>query len=126
LRRIVDNRASNQHPPASCSGRAVSAAIAPFGQCRLDHLARDAGGCANASPFPTADALPNVHAPMLLVNGHERDFMMVTSKATFDAIDHVPAFYGARHNAGILLRALSRTGSTGHGAETVTVIAGSM
>ena len=24
----------------------------------------------------------------------------MTSKATFDAIDHVPAFYGARHNAG--------------------------
>jgi hypothetical protein len=52
------------------------------------------------SPFPTADALPKVHGPVLLINGHERDFMMATSKATFDAIDHVPAFYGARHNAG--------------------------
>ena len=41
-----------------------------------------------------------MHGPVLLINGHERDFMMATSKATFDAIDHVPAFYGARHNAG--------------------------
>jgi hypothetical protein len=52
------------------------------------------------SPFPTSDALPKVHGPVLIINGHERDFMMATSKETFDAIDHVPAFYGARHNAG--------------------------
>ncbi|HEX7080381.1 MAG TPA: alpha/beta hydrolase-fold protein [Gammaproteobacteria bacterium] len=52
------------------------------------------------SAFPTADALPALHGPVLLVNGHERDFMMEASAATFDAIDHVPAFYGARHNAG--------------------------
>jgi hypothetical protein len=37
---------------------------------------------------------------VLLVNGHERDFMMAASAATFEMIDHVPAFYGARHNAG--------------------------
>jgi hypothetical protein len=41
-----------------------------------------------------------VHGPVLLINGHEPDFMMAQSKATFDAINHVPAFYGARHNAG--------------------------
>ena len=52
------------------------------------------------SPFPTTDALPKLHGPVLLINGHEPDFMMATSKATFDAIDKVPAFYGARHNAG--------------------------
>jgi hypothetical protein len=50
--------------------------------------------------FPTTDALGALHGPVLLVNGHERDFMMAGSKATFDAIDRVPAFYGARHNAG--------------------------
>ena len=55
---------------------------------------------APAGAFPTTDALPKVHGPVLLINGHEPDFMMATSKATFDAIDHVPAFYGARHNAG--------------------------
>jgi len=38
--------------------------------------------------------------PVLLINGHERDFMWKPSKATFDAIDNLPAFYGARHGAG--------------------------
>ena len=37
---------------------------------------------------------------MLLVNGHERDFMMAQSRVTYDAIDKLPAFYGARHGAG--------------------------
>ena len=52
------------------------------------------------SPFPTTDALDDLHGPVLLVNGHERDFMMDASAANFDLIDHVPAFYGARHGAG--------------------------
>jgi hypothetical protein len=52
------------------------------------------------SPFPTADALADLHGPVLLINGHERDFMMAASMSTFDALDHVPAFYGARHGAG--------------------------
>ncbi|HTA44696.1 MAG TPA: hypothetical protein VK789_19745 [Bryobacteraceae bacterium] len=55
---------------------------------------------APASPQPTPDALPKLHGPVLLINGSEPDFMMATSAATFDMIDHVPAFYGARHNAG--------------------------
>jgi hypothetical protein len=37
---------------------------------------------------------------VLLVNGHEPDFMMANSKATFEAINNLPVFYGARHNAG--------------------------
>jgi dienelactone hydrolase len=58
-------------------------------------------GVQNApSPFPTADDLPKLHGPVLLINGGEPDFMMATSAATFDLIDRVPAFYGARHNAG--------------------------
>jgi hypothetical protein len=52
------------------------------------------------SPFPNADALPAVHGPVLLINGAERDFMTAASKSTFDALGHVPAFYGARDNAG--------------------------
>ena len=52
------------------------------------------------SPFPTADALPKVHGPVLLINGSDPDFMLATSLATFDMINNVPAFYGARHNAG--------------------------
>lgn len=55
---------------------------------------------AAASGRPTADTLADLHGPVLLVNGHERDFMMGASAATFEAIDHLPAFYGARHGAG--------------------------
>jgi predicted alpha/beta-hydrolase family hydrolase len=55
---------------------------------------------APASQFPTTDALARLHGPVLLINGHERDFMMKTSAANFALINHVPAFYGARHNAG--------------------------
>ncbi|HMB74537.1 MAG TPA: hypothetical protein VKQ06_13270 [Gammaproteobacteria bacterium] len=49
---------------------------------------------------PTPADLEGVHGPVLLVNGHERDFMMDESQATFAALDDVPAFYGARHGAG--------------------------
>ena len=55
---------------------------------------------APAGPFPTTDSLAKLHGPVLLINGHEPDFMMAQSAATFDMIDHLPAFYGARHNAG--------------------------
>ncbi len=52
------------------------------------------------SPFPATDALALLHGPVLLINGHEQDFMMKTSAANFASIQHVPVFYGARHNAG--------------------------
>jgi hypothetical protein len=54
----------------------------------------------NGPRFPTTEALKDLHGPVLLINGHERDFMMAGSAATYEAITHVPAFYGARHNAG--------------------------
>ena len=44
--------------------------------------------------------LKALHGPVLLINGHERDFLMASSRATFDAIETLPAFYGARHGAG--------------------------
>lgn len=55
---------------------------------------------AAGSAFPTTDALAKLHGPVLLINGHERDFMMKASAANFALINHVPVFYGARHNAG--------------------------
>ena len=55
---------------------------------------------APSSITPTPDALTKLHGPVLLINGHEPDFMMAQSAATFEMIDHLPAFYGARHNAG--------------------------
>jgi len=57
-------------------------------------------GRGGPSPQPTSDALPKLHGPVLLLNGGEPDFLMAASAATFEAINHVPAFYGARHNAG--------------------------
>jgi hypothetical protein len=52
------------------------------------------------STFPATDALKKLHGPVLLINGGERDFMMARSKATYEAIEGLPAFYGARHGAG--------------------------
>jgi hypothetical protein len=60
----------------------------------------NAAAGAPASGAPTPDALLKLHGPVLLINGHEPDFMMAQSAATFDLVDHLPAFYGARHNAG--------------------------
>jgi hypothetical protein len=51
-------------------------------------------------PFLTASALANLHGPVVIVNGHESDFRLEDSRFTFDAIDKLPAFYGARHDAG--------------------------
>jgi dienelactone hydrolase len=61
-------------------------------------LERNAG--ASPPSFPTGEALKKLHGPVLLINGHDRDFMMARSKATYDAIEDLPAFYGARHGAG--------------------------
>ena len=44
--------------------------------------------------------LAKLHGPVLLINGHERDFLMASSKATYDAVESLPAFYGARKGAG--------------------------
>ena len=55
---------------------------------------------ARAPQFPTTDALSRLHGSVLLINGHERDFMMKVSAANFALINHLPVFYGARHNAG--------------------------
>jgi hypothetical protein len=55
---------------------------------------------APAGRFPSTDALKNLRGPVLLINGAERDFLTPASHATYEAITHVPAFYGARENAG--------------------------
>jgi dienelactone hydrolase len=59
-------------------------------------------GNADGSParFPTLSSLADLHGPVLLINGHERDFLMGASRETYDAIDDLPAFYGSRHGAG--------------------------
>jgi len=44
--------------------------------------------------------LAKLHGPVMFINGGERDFMQGPSKATFDALENLPTFYGARHGAG--------------------------
>jgi dienelactone hydrolase len=46
------------------------------------------------------EALAALHGPVLLINGAERDFMTTPSRETYDLLDKVPAFYGARAGAG--------------------------
>ena len=62
--------------------------------------AQGKAGRGGTSTQPTADALPKIHGPVLLLNGGDVDFLMGASAETFEAINHVPAFYGSRHNAG--------------------------
>jgi hypothetical protein len=56
----------------------------------------------NPPPFPIPDVatLAKLHGPVLLVNGNKSDFMMETSKSTYDWLENKPAFYGSRHGAG--------------------------
>lgn len=49
---------------------------------------------------PGAEALTKLHGPVLLINGHEPDFLMGASQLTFEKLEKLPTFYGARHNAG--------------------------
>ena len=44
--------------------------------------------------------LTRLRIPAMFINGGERDFMMGPAKATFDAINTQPVFYGARKDAG--------------------------
>jgi len=47
-----------------------------------------------------AATVAKLRGPVLLINGHERDFLMASSEATFEAIQNLPSFYGARKGAG--------------------------
>ena len=53
-----------------------------------------------AGPNATTEALAALHGPVAFINGGEVDFMYGPSRANFDLVNHVPAFYGARENAG--------------------------
>ena len=50
--------------------------------------------------FADTDSLAALHGPVLFINGGAVDFMYEASRANFDFVNHVPAFYGARENAG--------------------------
>jgi dienelactone hydrolase len=85
--------------PAAPAGNAGGGSAAGGGAAAGRGANGRAGGGGGAA-FPTTDALAKIHTPTLYLNGGEPDFMMATSKANFDAINHVPIFYGSRANAG--------------------------
>jgi hypothetical protein len=62
-------------------------------------LSAPAEGAAPNGAFPSLDALTKLHGPVLFINGGEIDFMYGPSRANFDLVT-VPAFYGARKDAG--------------------------
>ena len=57
-------------------------------------------GVQPARPESNEDAVRKIHGPVLLINGSDRDFLAPASLATFQLLNNVPAFYGARHDAG--------------------------
>jgi dienelactone hydrolase len=44
--------------------------------------------------------LEALHGPVLIIDGHDRDFASEWARATFAALDSQPTFYGSRHGAG--------------------------
>ena len=46
------------------------------------------------------ETLGAIHTPTLYLNGGEVDFASAASLANYEAINHVPVFYGARDNGG--------------------------
>lgn len=99
--------AENTRAGSPLEGRIATDRMAIMGQSCGGGLSISLGGDPRVDtigPFNIGSSdtteLSQIHGPVLLVNGGEVDFMYEPSAATFDLIDHVPAFYGARDNAG--------------------------
>jgi hypothetical protein len=110
LRAAIDwAEAENRRAGSPLNGKIAIDRVAVMGQSCGGFLALELGvelrvdtiGVFNSGvQGGNTEALAKLHGPVLLINGHERDFLMASSEATFEAIDGLPAFYGARHNAG--------------------------
>lgn len=120
LRQAIDwAEAENTRSGSSLEGKIDTSQVAVMGQSCGGFLSVSLGtdprvdtiGVFNSGVQPpdsdasvpgraTTGTLAELHGPVLFINGHERDFMMEASRDNFERVDHVAAFYGARHNAG--------------------------
>jgi len=96
----------NARTGSPLNGRIDTQRIAAMGQSCGGGLAVELGAdprVATTMVFnygTTGEALKKLHGPVLLVNGHDSDFMMGASKSTYDEINNLPVFYGALHGVG--------------------------
>jgi hypothetical protein len=110
LRKAVDwAEAENKRAGSPLNGKIAIDRVAIMGQSCGGFLSIELGADPRVDTIGVFNSgvqgnnmaqLKALHGPVLLINGHERDFLMASSKATYDAIETLPAFYGARHNAG--------------------------
>jgi Domain of unknown function (DUF3471)/Chlorophyllase enzyme len=88
------------------NGKIETKRVAVMGQSCGGELALELGADSRVTTIGVfnygtgGDILKKLHGPVLLINGHTSDFMMGPSKATYDAIDNLPVFYGALHGVG--------------------------
>jgi dienelactone hydrolase len=99
----------NQRAESALKGRINLKQVAVMGQSCGGRLSLELGADPRVTTIGVFNAglqseqmglVAKLHGPVLLINGGERDFMMGPAKATFDAIDRLPVFYGSRHGAG--------------------------
>ena len=96
----------NTRPGSLLNGKIDTKRVAVMGQSCGGGLAIELGGDPRVATIgvfnygTTDDVLKRLHGPVLLINGHQSDFMMGPSKAAYDAIDNLPVFYGALHGVG--------------------------
>jgi dienelactone hydrolase len=110
LRKAVDwAEAENKRAGSPLNGKIALDRVAIMGQSCGGFLSIELGADPRVDTIGVFNSgaqgdnvarLAALHGPVLLINGHERDFLMASSKATYEAIDKLPAFYGARHGAG--------------------------
>jgi dienelactone hydrolase len=114
LRKALDwAEAENKRAGSPLNGKIAIDRVAVMGQSCGGFLSLELGGDPRVDTIGVFNSglqgndagkdsaqLTALHGPVLLINGHDRDFLMASSRATFDAIQTLPTFYGARHGAG--------------------------